>query len=264
MGLFTTKSRTEGATEPAKLLIVDHEKVERIFAELQSSESVAERQGLVAQLDYELTRHTDIEEAVLYPFVRTHLSGGVPLVSEANEEHDEAKQLLAKVVVLDPSTDAFDSALKDLQKAVEHHVKEEESEMFPKMAEQMTEDDLEALRDELEVAKLEETAAATGTPARGLRSGGREKPRGTRSTGPSSRKRDASVWVQPHHTGDGRWQVRRDNATRASRVFDTQGDAEQFGRQLAKREKVEFVLTGRDGSIREKNSYGNDPRSTPG
>ena len=65
--------------------------------------------------------------------------------------------------------------------------------------------------------------------------------------------------VQPHPNDEGRWQVRRDNATRASRVFDTQSEAEKFGRRLAKREQVEFVLAGRDGAIREKNSYGNDP-----
>jgi hypothetical protein len=72
------------------------------------------------------------------------------------------------------------------------------------------------------------------------------------------------VWVQPHHLDDGRWQVRREGASRASRVFDSQREAEQFGRRVAKRERVEFILTGRDGKVREKNSYGNDPVRSPG
>ena len=72
------------------------------------------------------------------------------------------------------------------------------------------------------------------------------------------------MWVQPHHVDDTRWQVRREHASRASRVFDTQHEAEQFGKGLAKRERVEFVLAGRDGHIRQKHSYGNDPSNIKG
>jgi len=73
----------------------------------------------------------------------------------------------------------------------------------------------------------------------------------------------SGVWVQPHHT-DGRWQVRREHSDRASRVFDTQGDAERFGRRLAERERVEFVLAGRSGEVRQKDSYGPDPARVAG
>ncbi|RNL75338.1 DUF2188 domain-containing protein [Nocardioides marmorisolisilvae] len=58
---------------------------------------------------------------------------------------------------------------------------------------------------------------------------------------------------------DGRWNVIRDNADRASSVHDTQSSAEQSGRGTAKREGAEFFLHGRDGQIRERDSYGNDP-----
>jgi hypothetical protein len=74
----------------------------------------------------------------------------------------------------------------------------------------------------------------------------------------------ANVWIQPHPKETGRWQVKREGATRASRVFDTQGDAEQFGRELARREKVELKVAGRDGQVRESDSYGHDPRNIPG
>ena len=69
--------------------------------------------------------------------------------------------------------------------------------------------------------------------------------------------------MQPHG-GDDRWQVRRENASRASRVFDTQREADEFGRKVARREAVEYVLAGRDGAIREKASYGNDPADVSG
>lgn len=71
------------------------------------------------------------------------------------------------------------------------------------------------------------------------------------------------MWVQPHPKDD-RWQVKREGATRASRVFDTQREAEEFARSLAKRERVELVIAGRDGQVRDRSSFGNDPARIPG
>ncbi|MBF4162577.1 DUF2188 domain-containing protein [Nocardioides acrostichi] len=66
-----------------------------------------------------------------------------------------------------------------------------------------------------------------------------------------------NVHVTPRE--DGRWSVSRDNASRASSVHDTQADAASAGRSTARRDQVEFLLHGRDGRIRERDSYGNDP-----
>jgi iron-sulfur cluster repair protein YtfE (RIC family) len=255
------EARTENVSDAVRLLVIDHQKVERIFAELERSSTVAERQSLCAQLDAELSRHTAIEERVLYPFVRTSISDGPKLIDDAVAEHDEARRLLDQVVTTDPGTGAFTAAIERLQNAVDHHVQEEEAGLFPKLEAEASPDALREMRRELEAAKAEEHQAPNlpGRQPRPARSSS------GRSSGPASRRHDgASVWVQPHHTQDGRWQVRRDKATRASRVFDTQAEAETFGRRVAKRERVEFVLAGRDGTIREKDSYGNDPRSSPG
>lgn len=65
-----------------------------------------------------------------------------------------------------------------------------------------------------------------------------------------------NVHVTPHDDG---WQVVRDGADRASSVHPTQADAETAGRSTARREGVEFLLHGRDGQVRERDSYGNDP-----
>jgi len=56
-----------------------------------------------------------------------------------------------------------------------------------------------------------------------------------------------------------KWPVKRAGSKKPVKTFDTQQEAEKFGRVLAKKEKTEFVLHGRDGRIREKDSYGNDP-----
>ncbi|KAB2846051.1 MAG: DUF2188 domain-containing protein [Hyphomicrobiaceae bacterium] len=57
----------------------------------------------------------------------------------------------------------------------------------------------------------------------------------------------------------GGWSVRRTGSARASRVFDTQEAAVDYARDIAKRQKTELYVHGRDGTIRERDSYGNDP-----
>lgn len=64
------------------------------------------------------------------------------------------------------------------------------------------------------------------------------------------------VHVTPHDDG---WAVRREGASRASSVHRTQAEAEQVGRDRARSDHTEFLLHGRNGEIRERDSYGNDP-----
>jgi iron-sulfur cluster repair protein YtfE (RIC family) len=122
MPLFTRTSRTEGVSEPARLLISDHMKVERIFDEIKQAESPNQIQSLLTQLDAELTVHTTIEEHILYPFVEEHVPDGQDLISEAEGEHQEASVLLEKVANLDPSAPDFMDLVKELEKAVSHLV----------------------------------------------------------------------------------------------------------------------------------------------
>jgi hypothetical protein len=59
--------------------------------------------------------------------------------------------------------------------------------------------------------------------------------------------------------GDGGWQSIRAGADRAGSLHDTQAEAIEAGRETAQREEVELVIHGRDGRIRDKDSFGNDP-----
>jgi len=65
-------------------------------------------------------------------------------------------------------------------------------------------------------------------------------------------------------THDDGWANRREGADRVSRVFDTKAEAQEAGRETARREKTEHVIHNRDGQIGEKNSYGHDPESSKG
>ena len=66
-----------------------------------------------------------------------------------------------------------------------------------------------------------------------------------------------NVHVAPHP--DGGWQVKKEGTSRASSRHSTQSDAEKKARGMAKREKSELVIHGKDGKIRDKDSYGPDP-----
>lgn len=66
-------------------------------------------------------------------------------------------------------------------------------------------------------------------------------------------------------TKDGkRWRVKSENASRSAGVFDTQREAIERGRELAKNKKVDLIVQGEDGKIRSKDSYGNDPHPPKG
>lgn len=270
-----SKSRTEGKSDAVKLLVNDHEKAEALFAELEQAkgESVSRQLGLRAQLVAELRAHMEIEEQMLYPFVIEHVPDGGALVYEAKREHGEARATIQQFETADPSTSAFDDLVRSLQKDVEHHVHEEEREILPKLENAVDETALTQLFERLQGAKLalqptpQLPDSATGggivSGRTASSSGGSNGDRATTSPNRSTTSTRASVWVQPHRDGE-RWQVRRENATRASRVFDTQREARDFAVVLAKRERVELVVTGADGAIRERNSYGKDPTRSKG
>jgi hypothetical protein len=67
----------------------------------------------------------------------------------------------------------------------------------------------------------------------------------------------ASKHVAPNPSGG--WSVRNSGAIRASRTFDTQDQAITYAREAAKKVGTELYIHGRDGTIKNKNSYGNDP-----
>ncbi len=163
--MLSRKSRTEGVSDPAKLLITEHEKVERLFAELAKRTGAVERQGLIAQLDGELSAHTAKEEAILYPFIRSRVPGGDRMVQNANHEHGLAKQSLADLVSMDPGDERVTAVAAELERLVSHHVKEEEKKIFPALAKAAPADDLAQLRGDLEAAKFSPVEHPLETPA---------------------------------------------------------------------------------------------------
>jgi Uncharacterized protein conserved in bacteria (DUF2188) len=62
----------------------------------------------------------------------------------------------------------------------------------------------------------------------------------------------------------GRWRVEVEGSNRAHSTHDTQAAARQSGRDVARRNQSELLVHGRDGQVRERNTYGSDPRRSKG
>jgi iron-sulfur cluster repair protein YtfE (RIC family) len=113
------------------LLKTDHEKVSGIFDKLEeTTERAAKtREELFAQLKQELDVHAHIEETILYPALK-EASQTREITVEAYEEHAEVKELLARIEQTPPGEAKWTDLVAELRHNVEHHVDEEESELF--------------------------------------------------------------------------------------------------------------------------------------
>ena len=134
------------------ILKQDHQKVKGLFQEIRKDSDRGRQKELFDKIDTELEIHTHIEETVFYPAVDEH-EEFKDMIAEALEEHQEVKSLLDELEELGADDHDFGSKLQQLMEAVEHHVEEEEGEMFPKIQEVFDEDELEELGRDLEMAK---------------------------------------------------------------------------------------------------------------
>ena len=139
------------------LLTQDHRSVDQLFEKYGSSPSP----DIAKQICQELTIHAAIEESVLYPAL-ADMDDGVSLNSEAVDEHAEMKKLIVKIQSLDYATDKVESIVKELQGDVQHHVKDEETEMFPKMKEALGAQVMNELGDKLAMVKETEVSVLAG------------------------------------------------------------------------------------------------------
>lgn len=119
------------AKDAIALLKGDHEAVSQLFAEYEKTRSVPNKKALVAEICAALTVHAQIEEEIFYPAVKAALKDKL-LVPEATVEHAGLKDLIAQLEGVEPGGEMYDAKVKVLSEYVKHHVKEEQTEMFPK------------------------------------------------------------------------------------------------------------------------------------
>ena len=139
-----------------QLLKEDHQKVAGIFAQIEETteRAVKTRTELFAKLKQELDVHARIEESIFYPAIK-QAAETREVVLEGFEEHHVIKMLLKELEALPVDTEQWTAKLKVLQENVEHHVEEEEGEMFQKARLVLSEEQINQLGARLEEMKLQ-------------------------------------------------------------------------------------------------------------
>ena len=135
---------------PYELLKNDHEKVSALFKRIESASGQAKLAGF-KKLKAELDVHTLIEETIFYPALKK-ADETRDITLEAYEEHKVVKDLLAELAAAKPN-DQWDAKFIVLKENVEHHVDEEESDLFKKAKDVLSTEQAEALGDQMAAEK---------------------------------------------------------------------------------------------------------------
>ena len=113
-----------------ELLESQHREVEKLFTKIEKAKDKRDKATLFAQIADDLAMHAAIEEQHFYPAVRAKRTEDILL--ESLEEHLGIKRVIADLLAIDAGDETFDAKIKVLKEQVEHHVEEEESDLFPK------------------------------------------------------------------------------------------------------------------------------------
>ena len=143
------------------LLKEDHKRVAGIFEKLEptTERALKTREELFTKLNDELEVHAAVEEQIFYPVLK-EAAETREITFEAFEEHRVVKELLKELASTSKDTEEWTAKLTVLKENVEHHVEEEEGEMFKKARKVLTDDEAEELGSRMEAAKKKLSATA--------------------------------------------------------------------------------------------------------
>lgn len=128
------RSTSKNGTDAIAMLKADHDKVKKLFKEferLHGDESEEEAEAIARQICQELTIHATVEEEIFYPAVRGAIDDE-DLLDEAEVEHASARDLIAQIEAMTGSDEKYAAKVMVLGEYVNHHIEEEQDEMFPK------------------------------------------------------------------------------------------------------------------------------------
>ena len=157
-----SRNGSSGGKSAITLLRADHKLVQDLFDQYEKTRSEDRKAEIAEQICLELTVHAQVEEEIFYPAAREAIRDS-ELLDEAEVEHQVAKDLIAEIEDGEPGDELFDAKVKVLGEYINHHIKEEKGEMFPK-ARSARKLDLMAMREEME-ARKEELMAEMGATA---------------------------------------------------------------------------------------------------
>ena len=144
----------EQPADAIAMLKADHQRVRDLFSQYEATSHHATKRTLAAQVFMELETHAQLEENIFYPAVNEGTDEGPDLVKDSVQAHETVHQLIQELQGMEQDTDAFDTKFQELIRNVEHHVEEEESEMFP-LAKQELSEDLDEMMAEMQEMKAD-------------------------------------------------------------------------------------------------------------
>ena len=151
--------KTNTRHDPIEMLKQDHRNVKDLFKKYRSSKEESEKDEISRHIFAELELHTRIEEEIFYPAMeRSGQDKAEKLVAESFVEHSQVKTLIGELRSLDVADTEFEARMKVLMENVEHHIEEEENELFP-MAKKEMSSQLEELGSEMEEIKKDAVIA---------------------------------------------------------------------------------------------------------
>ena len=123
---------TAKSNDAVAMLTAEHREVKAMFEQYEKlgDRANAGKKKLADQICTALTLHAAIEEEIFYPALREASKEAADLLDEALVEHAGAKDLIAQLQEMDPEDDLYDAKVKVLGEQIDHHVGEEEGEMF--------------------------------------------------------------------------------------------------------------------------------------
>ncbi|HSD11672.1 MAG TPA: hemerythrin domain-containing protein [Candidatus Binatia bacterium] len=165
-----------------ELLKDDHRIVETLFETYGEDPRRADAPAILRQIAEDLTLHTEAEERILYPEARASLEDGEDRVTEAIAEHAKVTRLIQELESRTGTGDDVAEKVAQLKAAVEHHVEEEEGELFPALEEALDEEKLEQMGQAM-MNKKRENTGSNPSPRRESKSKDRTHARGSSAGG---------------------------------------------------------------------------------
>lgn len=135
------------------ILVEDHREVEDLFQRLEQPADAQRRSDLLNAAIAELVRHSVAEEQYLYPVTREVLSDGDQIADREIEEHSEAEEMMKRLEGMEPSEPDFDPTLRELMSEVRDHIADEEGNLFPRLRQSCSQEQLADLGKKIERAK---------------------------------------------------------------------------------------------------------------
>jgi hemerythrin superfamily protein len=133
----------------------DHNNVEELFSRFEhlAADDVATKRHVADKIIEHLAVHAAVEEQVFYPAVRAANEDAEDVVLEGLEEHHVVKWTLSELETLPATDERFAPKMRVLMESVRHHVEEEENDLFPKVRDALTNEQLEEMGEAISRAK---------------------------------------------------------------------------------------------------------------